>query len=289
MHFYHHILRRLRGPDFEVSLRRDNRPSLAIRILTSAAAAVALASSAYSQATPPPEQQAPSSTASEQPEVKMPAFNVTGSYLDPYNAAQAVSSARTSTDILDTAMTVNVVTPALMQDINPETLLDVTGYFAGVSNGRGSGEGGINDRQTFRGFESFARSVDNFTESLMPYGSAADNNVVPFFFDHVELIMGPDSILSPSGTPGGTVNAFSKSPLFTQSTEFSAKVGNYDGNQFTFDTTGPIGDGKHMAYRFLGLYQDAAQYTPGSVITFAGAAEFTYKFSDSAQDRKSVV
>jgi iron complex outermembrane recepter protein len=215
--------------------------------------------------------------------VVMPKFVVTSAPVDPYNGTEATSAARTSSAVLDTPMTIDVITPGMISDINPSTLFQVAQYYAGVSPGRDTGPGGINDRMTFRGFESFSRSVDNFTDSELPYGSAADNNFDPVFLEHAELLMGPDTILSPTGTPGGTVNAFTKSPLFVQGSDISAEWGNFDGNKYTFDTTGPMGDGQHMAYRVIGEYQDAEQYMPGSVQTFATEAAFTYKFSDAAQ------
>ena len=60
-------------------------------------------------------------------------------------------------------------------------------------------------------------------------------------------------------------------------------MGNYNANKLTVDSTGPIGDGKHMAYRVMAGYQDAKDYIPGAIIIYAGAAEFTYKFSDTAK------
>jgi iron complex outermembrane receptor protein len=250
-----------------------------LRILAGAALIVAAAPFDYGQAAAQTSE--PQTTA--EPPVKLPAFNVTESPGDPYNAAEATSAARTAGNILDSPMTIDVVTPAVIADISPDTLFGVSNYFAGVSAGRATGAGGINDRQTFRGFESFSRSVDNFSDALVPWGSATDDNFDPVFLDHVELIMGPDSILSPTGTPGGTINAFTKSPLFTRQTDLSVKLGNYNADEFTVDTTGPIGDGKHMAYRVIAEYQDAKEYLPGAVITYAGAAEFTYKFSDTAK------
>jgi hypothetical protein len=124
--------------------------------------------------------------------------------------------------------------------------------------------------------------MDNFTASQLPYGSAPDDNIDPVFLEHAELIMGPDTILSPSGTPGGTINAFTKSPLFTRGTDISAEVGNYNANRFMVDSTGPLGNGKHWAYRVLAAFQKARTYLPGTVEDWAGGAELTYKFSATA-------
>ncbi len=249
-----------------------------MQILAASILATAMAATGYAQAAAQPQ----SAPAADEL-VKLPAFNVSEAPADPYNAAEAISAARTASAILDTPMTVDVVTPAMIEDLGPNTLFDVTSYFAGVSPGRGTGPGGIDDRQTFRGFESFSRTIDNFSGYLLPTGTAADNNFDPVFLEHAELIMGPDTILSPNGAPGGTVNIITKSPSFTPGTDLTVEVGNFNADKVTVDSTGPIGDGKHMAFRAIASYQDAQTYAPGSVITYAGSAQFTYKFSDTAK------
>ncbi len=215
--------------------------------------------------------------------VTLPAFGVNASAANQYQADEEMSASRTAGKILDTSMTVNVITPAFMQDIGPATIYDVTKYFAGVSPGRGSGSSGINDRMVFRGFESFTKTLDNFSGFLFPSSAADGGNIDPVFVEHAELLMGPDSILAPTGTPGGSVNLVTKSPQFNRSTDISAMLGKYDAGKFTVDTTGPLGDGKHMAYRLIAMYQDSDTFPQGGNLIYAGSAMLTYKFSDKAQ------
>lgn len=224
-----------------------------------------------------------SPTAADDETVQLPAFSVTGTSADPYQAQEEMSASRTAEKIIDTPMTVDVITPALMQDLGPDTIYSAAQYFAGVSPGRGTGSGGINDRMTFRGFESFSRTVDNFSGFLFPGTSADDGQFDPAFVEHAELLMGPDSILAPTGAPGGSINVITKSPQFTPDTWVSAEFGEYDANKYVLDSTGPIGDGKHMAYRVIADYQDSMTYLPGANLWFSGAAEFTYKFTDTSQ------
>lgn len=215
--------------------------------------------------------------------VKLPAFSVTGTSADPFQAQEEMSASRTAQNIIDTPLTVDVITPALIQDVDPDTIYSVAQYFAGVSPGRGTGSEGINDRMTFRGFESFTRTIDNFAGFLFPSTSADDGQFDPAFVEHAELLMGPDSILAPTGAPGGSINLITKSPQFTPDTWVSAEVGLYDANKYVLDSTGPIGSGDHMAYRVIFDYQDSQTYLPGANRWFSGAAEFTYKFNDKSQ------
>jgi iron complex outermembrane receptor protein len=258
------------------------RFSRMFQTFTGMSLAIAASSAGLGQPAPQPSPPAASPSAGGEV-IRLPEFNVTGALVDPYNAAEASSASRTASKILDTPLTAYVITPAMIQDVNPNALFDLTQYFAGVSPGRATGASGFNDRMTFRGMESFSRTMDNFSQTMIPYMYAPFNNFDPVFMDHAELIMGPDSILSPTGTPGGTVNVISKSPQFVRGTDVSAEVGNYNANKITVDSTGPIGDGKHMAYRVLASYQDSRNYAPGTYTAWAGAAEFTYKFSDTAK------
>ena len=235
----------------------------------------------YAQAELQPDKIEPESNFQEV--VKLPAFRVTEQPTNRFNAGSSASAARTAGALLDSGVTINVITPAMVRDINPSSLLDVTRYFSGVSPGRSSGVAGVSDRQVFRGFESFSRTADNFSHAMMPIGVAPFNSFAPVFIDHAELIMGPNTILSPTGTPGGTINVITKSPKFTQGTDISATVGNYNSNIISVDTTGPLGDGKRMAYRIIGSYQDSKNYTPGDHILGAGSIQFTYSFSHTAE------
>ena len=109
-------------------------------------------------AAPPPSVAAAASPAPDKEEalVKLPQFDVTGAPVDRYNAAEASSAARTSSKILDTPISIYVMTAALMQDINPNVMWDVASLFPGISAGRSTGgDAELYDRFDFRGFSIF--------------------------------------------------------------------------------------------------------------------------------------
>jgi outer membrane receptor protein involved in Fe transport len=232
------------------------------------------------QTAPPPS--AAAAAPSDEEVVKLPEFTVMGANtVDPYRTEDIQSVARVAGSIMDAPFTVNVVPPELVSDFGANVGYDVNRYFAGVSNGRGSSGGGINDRQDFRGFESFSKTVDDFSSFIIPTANGPQANFDTLFQDRAELVMGPDSILSPTGTPGGSINIITKSPQFTESTVATAEVGNYDANRYTIDSTGPIS--KNLAFRVMMDYQDGSTYVPGAIRQQNLGLELTYKFNPTTQ------
>jgi iron complex outermembrane receptor protein len=227
-------------------------------------------------------QATPASTNSSAPEVIiLPSFSVTSQAGDRYGSTDVTSIARTSGSILDAPLTVNVIPKELMSDLGANVTYDVTRYFAGVSNGRGAGAGGIMDRQDFRGFESFSKTIDNFSSFLLPTGSGFQANFDPAFIERSELVMGPDTILSPTGSPGGSINIITKSPQYREDNSITGQVGNYGAQKAILDSTGPIS--QKLAYRVIGSFQDTKTYEPGSVIQTNGSVQLAYKISDTSK------
>ncbi|HTB81297.1 MAG TPA: TonB-dependent receptor [Opitutaceae bacterium] len=228
-----------------------------------------------------PASTTPASTTSEEEVVKLPSFSVSSQKGDRYGSTDATSISRVATSILDAPLSVNVVPKELFKDLGATTAYDVTRYFAGVSGGRGAGAGGIMDRQNFRGFESFSKTIDNFSSFLLPTGSGFQANFDPAFVERAELVMGPDTILSPTGSPGGSINIVTKSPQFKAANEITGQVGNYNAQKVTLDSTGPIGS--RLAYRVIGSYQDTKTFVPGYVKQTNGSVQLAYKFSDTSK------
>jgi iron complex outermembrane receptor protein len=244
----------------------------------------ALATVASGQTAAPSTQAASAPPAEET--VQLPQFSVSAEKGDPYRATEAMSLARISGAILDTPVSVNVIPRELLQDLGANSAFDAARYFAGVGNGRGAGtNGGINDRMNFRGFESQTRTVDNFSGTFLPGTSTSIDTFEPEFIERVEIVMGPDAILNPTGTPGGSMNVVTKSPLFQRQNIFKVTVGNYSAQKFAFDSTGPLplGDGKHWAYRLMGSGQDTKTYIPGKFEKWDIGAELTYQFNPEAK------
>lgn len=206
----------------------------------------------------------------------LPEFTVSDGRANLYRATDAMSAGRVRGQLADTPVSISVVTKEFVQDIGANAMYDVTKYFSGMSNGRGAGIGGIADRHVIRGFENDGRTIDNF-------GTAFQANFDPAFYERIEVVKGPNSILAPTGTPGGSINIITKSPQFTQANSVAVEVGNFNAQKITFDSTGPIQLSKNLAYRIVGSYQDTRTYLPGNVKQWDISPQLTYQFSERSK------
>ncbi|HZP60258.1 MAG TPA: TonB-dependent receptor plug domain-containing protein [Opitutaceae bacterium] len=226
----------------------------------------------------------PSAAGQSEEAIALPEFTVSSEKADPYRTEDTVSLARIRGQLFDTPVSINVVSRQLMDDLGANSAYDATRYMAGVSNGRGAGtNGGINDRTNLRGFESQTRTVDNFSSTFLPGTSTSIDTFEPAFQERVEIVLGPDAILSPTGTPGGSINIVSKSPLFTEQNMVQAQIGNYSAQKLVVDSTGPIPFGNHhFAYRVIGTAQDSKTYIPGRFRKYDAAVEFSYQINSTS-------
>jgi iron complex outermembrane receptor protein len=243
-----------------------NRKNPVVVLAAWLAAAVSHLTAQQPATTPPPADET----------VTLPAFSVSSDRANGYRATDSMSAARIRTPIVDTSATVNVITGDFLKDIGAASLFDATQYVSGIGNGRLSGGSGILDRQTIRGYENDGRTIDNFSSSFQA-------NLSPLLYERVEIVKGPNAILAPTGTPGGSINVITKAPSFTQSNVAQLEVGRYFTNQLSVDSTGPIADSKNAAYRVIFGYQDARSSVPGSIRQWSFNPQFTYKISPRSQ------
>ncbi len=184
--------------------------------------------------------------------VKLSAFEVSGQAPNRYQAAEATSGGRLRTSIFDSPQAISVVPEALMKDVGAVRTIDALKYISGVTES--TLPNGL-DRVTVRGFQWDGQTVDGFY-------SNSYNNLDPFLLDRIEVVKGPNAIISPSGNPGGTVNHVTKKPLFVSprhSVRF--EYGAFDAGGVELDSTGRLGDSSgKFAYRLLATYRDYDAY-----------------------------
>jgi iron complex outermembrane recepter protein len=241
-------------------------------IIAALVATCITSSSLFAQATAPAAAPTTDNTtvASTEP-VKMSAFEVQGGNLGRYQSSDASSGGRIAADLFSSPQTVNVVTSELLSDVGPERILDALLFTPSVTES--TIPNGL-DRMTIRGFQVDGQTVDGF------YTPDSQLNTDPALMDHIEVVLGPNAILAPTGSPGGTVNSISKKPLYQAQSSLTIEAGLFDYGGLVLDTTGPIAANSKLAYRVVADVHDFDDYYDGTKEdSYTISPMLTYEFS----------
>ncbi len=168
------------------------------------------------------------------------------------------SSAGTKTDvpILETPMSISVLTEERMEELGVQTVQDALLYTAGVHAGA-YGTDTRGDWSTIRGSEP-VQYVDGLKSLFGFYNNTRPN---PFALGQVEILKGPSSVLYGQGSTGGIVNLVSKRPQEEKQGEIWTQYGSFDRKQVAADFTGPVGGSDQLFYRLVGLYRNSDMQT----------------------------
>lgn len=200
------------------------------------------------------ESRRPSRTSNENGDqtVVLSPFQVKGKSVGPYQASEATSGGRIAQDIFDSTQSITVITNQFIKDVGASDILAAAQYFSGVSQSSFS----IVDRFSLRGFQS-QPTVDGFTSAV--YGNAANSEgkLDPSLIERMEFVKGPNTITSPNGFAGGTLNIITKKPAFRNFGAVSATVGQYNTNRASFDINRMISD--QLAVRLVLAANDYQQ------------------------------
>jgi len=260
------------------SLRLIHGPVLCARsrsgVLFSILAATAVATSpAFAQTASAPE--TTSQNVSNTEPVQLSAFEVQAGDLGRYESSDATSGGRIAQNLFTSPQTVNVVTKELLEDVGSSRILDALIYTPSVTesvipNGL--------DRITVRGFQVEGDSVNGF------YIDEIQQNLDPALIDHIEVVLGPNAILAPTGSPGGTINSITKQPLFQAQGSVTLEAGFFNYGGIVLDTTGPLGPGSKFAYRVVADVHNYDGYYDGvRSNSYTIAPSLTYQISKSTK------
>ncbi len=174
---------------------------------------------------------------------------------DPYanpNApymAERLASNKFSQPIVNTPMSVTVLTKEVLEDKNATSLKDVARSTAGVTLGSGEGGNAFGDRFFIRGFD--ARN-DIFVDGIRdPAVSIREN----FFTEQVEILRGPASTYAGRGTAGGAINIVTKQAGDQNFYNADSMFGTDRTKRVTLDVNQVINP--TLSIRLGGLAQDA--------------------------------
>lgn len=221
----------------------NNRPPFTLRGL---AASLALAAGSLAPAVLD-AQTAAASNAGDQV-VELSPFQVSATQPGPYQVSEALEGGRVAEDLFESTDNISIVTQQLIQDTGPRDIFNAAKYLAGIANNSSQTAG---DRVSIRGFQVSSPDIDGFdtTQSVVK-----DD---PALYESVEFVRGPDSLLAPNGSPGGTLNLVSKTAQFEDFATATAQFGEYDTDSGYFDIN-EMASSK-IAYRMVGSVIDDTQ------------------------------
>jgi len=166
-----------------------------------------------------------------------------------YVADANAAGTKTETPIIETPQSISVVTRQQLDDQQPQSVNEALRYSPGVvaeSQGTASNFWGANSLQ-LRGF-----TPGVYLNGLQD-DSSGNDMVDPYFYQSVDVLSGPASVLYGQASPGGIVNVVSKQPTDTPLHEVTLGVGNYDRYQAGFDFGGPLDQDGQWQYRLTGI------------------------------------
>ena len=148
----------------------------------------------------------------------------------------------------DVPQALTVVSEALIEDKNADTLKEALRNVAGLSFNAGEG-GRIGDNMTLRGFSSFG---DLYLDGIR---DVAQYNRETFNIEQVEVLRGSAAMLFGRGQAGGVINQASKEPGLKNKGSVTATAGSYDYKRLTADVNQVLDD--TVALRLNAMKTDA--------------------------------
>lgn len=168
----------------------------------------------------------------------------------------SATGSKSDTPIIETPLSVSVLTEARIEDLGAVTVQDAIGYVAGLYNG----PYGVDTRGDWAQIRGVApvQYLDGLKSLFGYYNNVRVN---PYSLGQIEILKGPSSVLYGQGSTGGIINLVSKRPQAETQGEFWAQLGNYSRKQVAGDITGALNQDASLTGRFIGLYRDSDTQT----------------------------
>jgi len=168
-----------------------------------------------------------------------------------YVATTTMAGTKTDTPITEIPNSIYVVTKQLMQDQQPQDVVEALRYTPGVYsevNGNmynGSSEGGTLSGVKQRGF-----STSSFVDGLQ-LNSASSGETA--FIERIEAVNGPASVMYGQTNPGGMIGISLKKPTETPLHQVSLGFGSWGRYETTLDISDKITKSGNLRYRVAAI------------------------------------
>ncbi len=157
-----------------------------------------------------------------------------------FKASSSDTATRSGTDLLDVPQSVTVITAKVIETQQAQSVQDVLQNVSGVIT-RESVQGATYSIRGFTATGTLSNGVTN------PYSSSENIANV----ERIEVLKGPQAILSGGGSLGGGVNIVTKKPSADPVRDVSLQYGSHGDKTGTLDLSGAITDDKRLSYRLI--------------------------------------
>lgn len=172
-----------------------------------------------------------------------------------YVATTTMAGTKTDTPITEIPNSIYVVTKQLMQDQQPQNVVEALRYTPGVYsevNGNynnGSGGAGTNSGIIQRGF-----STSSFVDGLQLNSASAGETA---FIERIEAVNGPASVMYGQTNPGGMIGISLKKPTEAPLHQVSVGFGSWGRYEATVDVSDKITKSGNLRYRVAAIGVDS--------------------------------
>ncbi|WP_414752927.1 TonB-dependent siderophore receptor [Anabaena sp. CCY 9910] len=173
---------------------------------------------------------------------------------DRYRVPNASTTTRTDTPLRDIPQSIQIIPQQVLRDQGA----DISSALLNAPSVRNAAPSNFDSlRLQVRGF--FSQPTLNGIKETNGLAS----NVGPDLtgIENIEVLLGPNSVLLGSTSPGGTVNFVTKQPLRDPYYFVEATVGSFDFYRGEVDLSGPLDDEKKALYRLNASYRDQGFFT----------------------------
>lgn len=170
-----------------------------------------------------------------------------------YRRESAATATKTKTPIMETPVSVQVITPQVIRDQQAVSLNTALKNVSGVV-AFDAGQPGDTFDVYIRGFQT--RFIYRDGVRMNPQIGGASGGPMMANVDHVEVMKGPASILYGRAEPGGIVNLVMKKPQAEPFYAVEQQVGSWPSYRTTLDATGPIPHIDSVLYRVNVAYEN---------------------------------
>lgn len=186
--------------------------------------------------------------------------------VEGYVATRAATASKTDTPLIELPQSVSVVTRDEMEVRGVTSIADALSYTPGVRSGLlGDSNGYGGDSTAVRGFGgngTSGPSMNEYIDGMKLQGSGyVRAGMDPYFFERVEVLKGPASVLYGQAIPGGLINMVSKRPTALPQGEVELQYGTFDRKQGHFDVSNSFDEARTLSYRLSGVMLDTSAQT----------------------------